>query len=236
MEKSITTYKYTDFILYSYWRASCPWRVRIALNLKEIDYKIVPINLLKGEDESESYLKINPHGKIPTLEFKITEYINGNEISSKTERLFESTVIIEFLEENFPDKYSFSPKDNNFEKYKIKAFALHVACNIHPIQNINVLNKVKSLNCDSLEFAKYFILGGLESLEESVKSTKGKYCFGDNVTLADIYLYPQLYWFKRNNIDLKSLFPTLYEIQQNLSTLKAFIDAEPENQIDAIKI
>lgn len=235
MENSVKSYKYSDFVLYSYWRASCPWRIRIALNLKGIEYKIVPINLLKGEDESESYLKINPHGKIPTLEFKITEYLNDNEVSNKTERLYESTVILEFLEETFPDNYPLLPKDNIIEKCKIKSFALHVACNIHPIQNINVLNKIGSLNCDKLEWAKFFICTGLESLEDLVKNTKGKYCFGDVVTMADIYLYPQLYWFKRNNIELKTLFPTLYEIQQNLSVLKAFIDAEPENQIDAVK-
>lgn len=229
-------YEYSDLVLYSYWRASCPWRVRLALNLKQIPYKIIPVNLLKNEHDQEDYLKLNLHGRIPTLEFKANSIENGVIVKSETKCIHESTAIIEFLEEAFPDKYPLYPKgDNNLlERCKIKALALHVASNIHPIQNLNVLNKVESLGQDKLEWAKHFINCGLSSLEQDLKESKGKYCYGDTITLADIYVYPQLYFFKRNNLSLDD-FPLLKEVQRNLSEHPAFVDAEPENQIDALK-
>lgn len=231
-------YEYKDIVLYSYWRASCPWRVRLALNLKQIPYKIIPVNLLKQEHDNEDYLKLNLYGRLPTLEF-IVDTINasnGETIKSEKKYLHESTAIIEFLEEAFPDKFPLYPKGENslLERCKIKALALHVACNIHPVQNLNVLNKVESLGHDKIEWAKQFINCGLSSLEQDLKETKGKYCYGDSITLADIYVYPQLYFFKRNNFSLDE-FPLLKEVQKNLSEHSAFIDAEPENQIDAVK-
>lgn len=229
--------EYKDFILYSYWRASCPYRVRLALNLKEIPYTIKPINLLKKEDYSEEYLKINSHGRLPILEFTVVKTCKKvkTTVTSYVERLSESTSILEFLEEAFPDKYPLYPseKDKIIEKNKIKALAYHLGFNIHPIQNIHVLQKVGELGQDKLEWAKHFIYDGLTSLEVELKLTKGKYCWGDKVTFVDIYLIPQLYFFKRYNISIEEKFPVISEIAKNLSVIPAFIKAEPENQIDA---
>lgn len=227
--------EYSDFILYSYWRASCPWRVRLALNLKEIPHKIQPINLLKKEHQSEDYLKINKFGRLPCLEFTETKFKNKEKIGSTKRYIAESTAIIDFLEEVFPNKFPLLPqgKDQLLDKIKIKSLAYHVACNIHPLQNLNVLNKVESQGQDKIEWAKFFIKSGLTSLEQELKETKGKYCYGNEITLADIYLYPQLYFFKRNNVSLEE-FPIISEIQKNLKEHPAFIKAEPENQIDAV--
>lgn len=228
--------EYSDFVLYSYWRATCPWRVRLALNLKEIPHIIKPINLLEKENLSEDYLKINKFGRLPCLEFTVTKSVNNQKVSSEKSYITESTAIIDFLEEIFPDKYPLVPHSNEnlLLKTKIKALSYHIACNIHPIQNLSVLNKVDSLGHDKIEWAIHFIDIGLKYLEEELKETKGKYCFGDSVTLIDVYLYPQLYFFKRYNISLEA-YPTLSAISKNLSELPAFIKAEPENQIDAKK-
>jgi maleylacetoacetate isomerase len=233
-----TKTEYSDLVLYSYWRASCPWRVRLALNLKQIPYKIIPVNLLKQEHDKEDYLKLNLHGRVPTLEFSVNTVnaSNGDIIKSERRYLHESTAIIDFLEEAFPDKFPLYPKgeDSLLERCKIKAIAQHIACNIHPIQNLNVLSKVESLGHDKIEWARHFINCGLSSLEQDLKEFKGKYCYGDSITLADIYVYPQLYFFKRNNLSLDE-FPLIKKVQKNLSEHPAFVDAEPENQIDALK-
>jgi maleylacetoacetate isomerase len=217
--------KYSDFILYSYWRASCAWRVRIALNMKGIEYTIKPIDLLKGEQKSEEYLKINTFGRLPCLEF--IETIGE---TKKLHRLVESTAIIEFLEEAFPDKTPLLPKDPIL-RAKVKAYCYHIACNIHPMQNLNTLNKVESIGYDKIKWAYEFVRNNLLVLETEISSSMGKYCFGDEVTMADVFLIPQLYFFKRFNKPMDE-FPSIVKVQENLSKLEPFVIALPENQID----
>lgn len=219
------TSKYSNFVLYSYWRASCAWRVRIALNMKGIEYIIKPIDLLKGEHKSEEYLKINKFGRLPCLEF--TEKVGETE---RLIRLVESTAIIEFIEEVFPDKNPLLPKDPIL-KAKVKAYCYHIACNIHPMQNLNTLNKVESIGYDKIEWAHEFIRNNLLILETEISSTMGKYCFGDEITMADIFLIPQLYFFKRFNKPT-SEYPSILKVQENLEKIEAFVKALPENQID----
>jgi len=220
--------KYSNFILYSYWRASSAWRVRIALEVKGIEYVIKPINLLKKEHLAEDYLKINKHGKLPCLEFTV-ERNNQKEVM----RIVESLAIIEFLEEIYPEKPSLLPRNDLYLKTQIKAFALHIACNIHPIQNVSVLSKVESLGQDKLEWGKHFVSKGLKTIEESLKETKGKFCFGDTVTLADVFLLPQLYFFKRNKLSLDE-YPLIKEVLENSQKELWYSKSEPEGQIDAV--
>ena len=238
MEKNEKFYEYSEFKLYSYWRASCPYRVRLYMNLKKIPYTVIPVNLLKKENLSEEYLNKNSHGKIPLLEF--TEKVYSDEsktklIESEVKYIVDSNVIIEFLEEIYPENPLLPKgKDNLILRSKIKALAMHIACSIHPIQNISVLSHVEYLQQDKLEWAKHFIFSGLRSVEQELKYSKGLYCFGDTITLADVYLIPQLYQFKRNHWSFEE-FPLIKEIFDNCSKLEAFKDAEPENQIDAVK-
>lgn len=224
MEKKGNTY--SNFILYSYWRASCAWRVRIALNLKGIEYTIKPINLLKGEQKQKEYLEVNKYGRLPCLEFTKEDETGKKEII----RLVESTAIIEFLETVFPDKYSLYSEDPILTA-KIRAVSSHIACNIHPMQNLSTLQKVEEIGGDKKAWAFYHINRNLAVLEDELKETMGKFCFGDKVTLADVYIIPQLYFFKRFNEPLTD-YPNIVKIQKNLEELDAFKLADPNSQID----
>ena len=217
---------YSDLVLYSYWRASCSWRVRIVLNLKGIKHTIKPINLLKSEHKGKEYLEVNKYGRIPVLEFKETE---GDK--SKIVRIHESTAIIDFLEEVFTDK-PLLPIEDPVLKSKVKAICYHIACNMHPMQNLMTLQKVESIGYDKLTWAFEFLDKNLIPLEEEIQSTRGKYCFGDKITLADVYLIPQLFFYVRFNKPLTD-YPNLKEIKENVEKINEFIDASPEKQIDS---
>lgn len=224
-----TYQRFSNFILYSYWRSSCSWRVRIVLNILKISYEIKPIHLVKGggEQYSEIFKTLNPAQKVPVLEF----FDNSN---NKKLHISESNAIIEFLIENFPDNdTTLLPKDT-IQRARVRILYNHIACNIQPIQNLPVLNKVNEYNVNKAEWAKYWITKGLDSFEELVKETKGTYCVGDNVTLADIYLVPQLYNARRFNVELDK-FPNLLEVEANVKNLESFIQASPDNQPDAEK-
>lgn len=221
--------KFTNFILYSYWRASCAYRVRLALNMKNIEYKMKYINLLKSEHKDKHYEDINLFGRIPTLEF--TEVTSDNkEIKHK---LVESNAIIDFLEEAFPDSYNLYPKDI-VKKHEVKSLVSHIACNIHPLQNLNTLKYVDSLGVDKMKFAFHFVHENLAKVDQLLSKTKGKYCFGDKVTAADCFLIPQLYFCKRFNESLDN-YSNIVEVQKNLEKLEEFKKAAPENQEDAVK-
>lgn len=212
--------------LYSYWRSSCSYRVRIALNLKGIEYQIHPIHLLKegGQQYSDEYKKLNPSCKVPTLEV-FDE--NGNSVY-----ISESTAICEYLEEVYSD-VPLLPKQP-IERAKVRAVYNAISSNIQPIQNLPVLNKISEIGGNKMEWGKYWIDRGLESVEQLVTQYRGKYCVGDQITLADAYLVPQLYNARRFNVDLTK-FPNLIEIEERLLSEWAFDNAKPENQLDAEK-
>lgn len=213
---------FNNFILYSYWRSSCSWRVRIVLNLKNIKYEIKPINLLKGEQRIDTYEEINPFKKLPSLVFDKYDNENTNKVI-----LQESTAICEFLEENYPEN-NLLPKDP-INRAQVRAIYSHIACNIQPIQNLPVLNKIEELGYKKTEWAKEWITSGLRDLEKMVKCFRGKYCYGDQITLADAFLVPQLYNARRFNVNMDE-FPNLVEIDANLKEVEAFRLAAPENQ------
>jgi len=221
--------RFSNLVLYSYWRSSCSWRCRLALNLLKIQYEYKAIHLVKngGENHSEEFHKLNPAEKVPVLE------LFDNQQNKKV-YLNESSAIIEFLIENFKnEKVSLLPEDS-FLKAKTRTLYNHISCNIQPIQNLPVLNKVAESNINKVDWANFWINKGLENFEEMVKETKGKYCVGNDITIADIYLIPQLYNARRFNVDV-SKFSNLIEIESNLKDLDEFIKASPENQPDAEK-
>jgi maleylacetoacetate isomerase len=217
--------KYKNFNLYSYWRSSCSWRVRIALNHKGIEYKTTAIHLVKegGQQLKDDFAKLNPMQRVPALEF---------EADGKHQVLVESMAICEFLEEVFPEK-SLLPKDSVL-RGKARAICSEIASGIQPLQNLSVLNHVEKLGFNKSEWAKEYITKGLTALEKLVEETKGKYCVGDEVTLADAFLVPQLYNARRFNVDVAA-FPNIQEIEKNLSEVEAFISAHPDKQPDAEK-
>lgn len=212
--------------LYSYWRSSCSWRVRIALNMKSIKYEYKPVHLLRdgGEQLKDDYSELNPMKQVPTL------IIDGMPVS-------QSGAILQYLEETRPEKplLPASPRDRAI----VRKLCDIIGTGIQPIQNLAVLKWVMSQyddqetkNAKKLEFGCHWITVGFEALERELKKTAGSFCFGDIVTLADLYLVPQVYNAKRFNVDLTK-FPTICRINDALSKIPEFISAEPANQPDA---
>jgi maleylpyruvate isomerase len=211
--------------LYTFFRSSASYRVRIALNLKGLDYEHAPIHLRRGGGEqfSPAYRVKNPQALVPTLE-------DGGR------PLTQSLAIIEYLEERYPDP-PLLPKDPA-DRAAVRAMALAIACEIHPLQNLKVLNYVKGeLKQDEAaanRWAQHWIEAGLAALEQMVLAVqkRGKFCFGDTPTVADLCLVPQLGNARRFGCDL-SAFSTLVGIGAHCATLPAFVKAAPENQPDA---
>lgn len=215
-----------ELILYSYYRSSAAFRVRIALNLKGLKPEIRPVHLLKdgGQQHTEDYKRMNPLQLVPTL-------------VSDGQAIAQSLAIIEYLEEIAPQP-PLLPKGAQ-ARARVRQLALMVACDIHPIANLRVLKYLKRrLGADEaalLEWQRHWIAEGLAALEAKLSgnSETGIFCHGDSPTMADICLVPQLYNARRRvEMDL-SPYPTLLRIEEAACKLPAFDAARPENQPDA---
>ena len=206
--------------LYSYFRSSAAYRVRIALNLKKLSYETEPVHLVKNEQLLESYKAINPSQLVPTL-------IDGAYTFS------QSISILEYLEEQYPTQ-PLLPKDI-IERAKVRAFAQSIACDIHPINNLRVLKYLQndlSLNDEQKKYwYQHWIVEGFKSLEAQLEHSNGQFCFGTQPTFADCCLIPQVYNAKRFKVDL-SPFPKIESIYQHCLTIPAFLHAVPEQQPD----
>ena len=211
--------------LYTFFRSSASYRVRIALNLKALNCEQVPIHLRRGGGEqfSATYKAINPQALVPALE-------DAGRI------LTQSLAIMEYLEERYP-KPPLLPADPA-DRALVRSMALIIACEVHPIQNLRVLvhlkNNLKQSDDDLNFWARHWIDLGLSAFEQIVVSSpkQSRFCFGDTPTLADICLVPQLANARRFGCDL-SAYPTLLQIEKACSALPAFADAAPEKQPDA---
>ncbi|CAI2316001.1 unnamed protein product [Caenorhabditis sp. 36 PRJEB53466] len=206
-------------ILYSYWRSSCSWRVRIALSLKNIDYEYRPIDLFSEESKSNpEFVKHNPARKVPTL------VINGLSLS-------ESLAIIEYLDEAYPEP-PLLPKELEKRAY-VRAIALHVASGIQPLQAISIhkmLNDKEPGFGDS--WCNHFVTKGFKALEELLIKHSGKYCVGDQLTIADIVLPSIIFNANIYKVDM-SPYPTMNRINATLAELPHFKAAHPDAQPDA---
>jgi maleylacetoacetate isomerase len=211
--------------LYSFFRSSASYRVRITLNLKRLDYRQIPIHLRRGGGEhlAPSYKAVNPQGLVPTLE-------DGGRL------IPQSLAIIEYLEERYPEP-ALLPRDPA-DRAVVRGMALAVACEIHPIQNLRVLNYLRGELKHSEEevnaWARHWIALGLSALEQTVLSISRQpgFCFGEAPSMADLCLVPQLYNARRFGCDL-SPYTALLAVEANCSALPAFAKAAPENQPDA---
>ena len=205
--------------LYSYFRSSCSYRVRIALHLKNIPfvYKAVHLTKAGGEQYGEDFIKLNPLSQVPCLK-------TGDKV------LTQSLPIIQYLDALHPDPPLF-PKDT-FAKSEILSFCEMINSSIQPLQNLSVLNKISEMGGDRDGWAKEWIERGLFALEAFLKSRAGKFCFGDRLTSADVFLIPQLYNGRRFQVEIAS-FPVLKRVESRCLTLSAFQKALPENQPDA---
>lgn len=211
--------------LWNYYRSGTSHRVRIALNLKQIAWQYKELNLLKQDHKAEQYLAINPQGLAPAMI-----------VQGKT--LTQSPAMLEYIEERWPTP-PLLPTDLT-ERAKVRAMAMLISCDIHPLNNLRVLNEVKSLTKDDtlpVDWIHKWISLGLTALESTLVKDKQRdlnYCFGDAPGLAECYLIPQVYSAKRFNMDM-SAFPAINRIDKTCASLQAFIDAHPDNQPDAPK-
>jgi maleylpyruvate isomerase len=207
--------------LFSYWRSSAAYRVRIALNLKGIEYETVALHLLQGEHKRDDYLALNPLGLVPALELD-----DGRVLT-------QSTAIIQWLNDSYPTP-PFLPEDS-FESARIMSWVHTVACDIHPLNNVGVMNFLKEplgVDPEQVRTTWYhkWLRRGFDSLETQL--TDGPYCYGDSLTMADIYLVPQVYNAHRFKLDFSN-FPRIQSICDQCNKLDAFKAAQPENQPDA---
>lgn len=205
--------------LFTYFRSSAAYRVRIALNLKAINHELSAVNLLKSEQQGDAYLEKNPQGLLPALE-------------TEQGMLGQSLAILEWLEDTHQDT-PLLPTDI-WQKAQVRNFCYAIACDIHPIDNLRVLKYLSSeLNVSDEqknEWYRHWVIEGFKKLE--VMLGDSEFCFGDKPTLADVCLVPQVFNALRFKVDMTA-FPKIAAIYERCNQLQAFIDAAPENQPDA---
>jgi len=208
--------------LYAYWRSSSSWRVRIGLHLKGVPFAVRPVDLRAGEQRAPDHLARSAMGQVPVLEV---------EEGGRTLRLVQSMAILEWLEERYPAP-PLLPGDAE-GRARVRALAEHVNAGIQPYQNQAVLQWLRARG-EGLDtgWVRHWISAGLTGLERAIADGAGRYCHGDAVTLADLYLVPQLYGARRFDVDLAP-FPTLVRIEAACRLLPAFRSAEPDAQPDA---
>lgn len=205
--------------LFTYYRSSAAYRVRIALNYKGIQYQPEPVNLLTGEHKQEEYHQISPQGLVPALR------LDDGRI------LTQSPAILEWLEENHPTP-ALLPADS-YQRSMVRSWASIIACDIHPIDNLRVLNYLTDefgINDEQKKaWYHYWIKLGFDALEPQIQAAP--YCYGDQVSMVDIYLIPQVYNALRFQLDMTN-YPKILGAYENCNRLDAFIEAAPENQPD----
>lgn len=214
-----------DLRLYTYWRSTAAYRVRIALNLKKLRHELIPVHLTRngGEQHRDDYLALNPQGLVPTL-------LDGERI------LRQSLAILEYLDEVYPEPplLPATPRD----RARVRGIADVIACDVHPLNNLRVLQfleKEMALGDNSRKnWYHYWLEQGFSALEALLADhpSTGIFCEGDEPSFADICLVPQVYNARRFEFDLEP-YPTVTRIEEACLALEPFADAAPENQPDA---
>lgn len=207
--------------LYTYYRSTSSYRVRIALALKGLSFRALPVNLLQGEHRQAGYLGINAQARVPTLR------TDGGEL------LVQSPAIIEYLEEAYPLP-ALLPA-GAAQRAKARAVAAIIGCDIHPLHNVSVLNRLREAGQDEVQinqWISHWTSQGLGAVEQVIG--EGGYCLGDTPGLADVYLIPQLYAAERFGVDL-GRYPRIRRVAALAQQHPAFIQAHPSRQPDTPK-
>ena len=208
--------------LYHYWRSSCSWRVRIALNWKQIPFELVPVHLVAngGEQHSAEHRALNPMRELPVL-------------SIDDVHIGQSMAILEYLEEAYPSP-ALLPADA-LERARVRQMAEVVNSGTQPLQNQRVMKYLGSgfdfSREQQLAWSRYWIALGLRGLEALVDKHGGDFCHGDAVRFADLCLVPQLYNARRFEVDIAE-FPNLTQVEARLNQLPAFAASHPDRQPD----
>ena len=206
--------------LYTYFRSTAAYRVRIALNLKGLEYESLYINLKTGEQRRSDFLQVNPQGLLPVLEH------DGL-------RITQSGAIIAYLQELYPEP-NLAPEDLKGRTIA-RQISLIIANDIHPINNLRVLqylqNELSVDDAEKLDWYNHWVHAGFEPLEAILSKSAGHFCIGDKVSIADTCLVPQVYNAERFGLDLSS-YPNIIRVNANCLELDAFDKARPELQED----
>ena len=206
--------------LHGYFRSTAAWRVRIALALKGLPCDQAFRHLRRGEQRSPEYLELNPQGLVPAL------------VVDTGDVLTQSLAIIEYLDETHPQPPLLP--SSPLGRAKVRAFAEAIACDIHPVQNLRVLDRLRALGLEEAEvqaWARDVIGQGLTACERLVADQAGPFAFGDSPGLADLCLVPQLFNARRFGVDVR--WPRLLAVEEACAGLPAFVSSRPESQPDA---
>ena len=208
-------------ILHSAWRASAPYRVRIALNLKGVPYDYAPVNLLAGQQKSPEYRTLNAQGLVPALE------VDGRVLT-------QSLSIIEWLDETHPEP-PLLPKDA-FDRATVRTMVGIIACDIHPVNNLRIMKALAALGVDEdgrNTWARRWITEGFDALEPMVARHGQGWSFGDTPTMSDCCLVPQVNNAQRFGVDLAP-YPAISSVAEAAQAHPAFVAAHPNQQPDAV--
>ncbi len=207
-------------VLHGYYRSSASWRVRIALALKQVPVEQHPHHLRRGEQRAADYLALNPQGLVPTLELG-----DGRVLT-------QSLAIIEYLDALYPDP-PLLPSDE-YDRARVRAFALAIACDIHPVQNLKILQRLRTLEAGEEQIQQWIvdtITEGFDACTQLLPPSPGPFCFGDRPGLADLCLVPQLANARRFNVPMR--WPRLDAIDEHCRNHPAFAAADAAVQPDA---
>ena len=210
--------------LYSAWRATAPYRVRIGLALKDVPYDYAALDLIKGEQREPAYQAVNRQKLTPALD------LGGGRV------LTQSLSILEWLEEEYPEP-PLLPK-TSLDRQAVRAMALIIACDIHPLNNTRVGRKLHQMGIDQagiLEWTQGWIRDGFDALEPMVARYGGGYAFGESPTIADCCLIPQVYSANRYQVDLAP-WPAIQAVNARALAHPAFQAAHPDKQPDAVPL
>ncbi|WP_372867283.1 maleylacetoacetate isomerase [Pseudomonas sp.] len=215
-----------ELLLYGYWRSSAAYRVRIALNLKGLDYRQVPVHLVRegGQQHSAEYRALNPQELVPLL-------VDGGNAGV---RIAQSIAILEYLEESFPVP-ALLPADPA-QRAQVRALALHIACDLHPLNNLRVLQYLSAelgvSDAAKDAWYRHWLHAGLAAVEQGLEVFAGRLSLGDRPGYLEACLIPQLYNARRFNCDLAG-YPRILAMAARCEALEAFRQAVPEVQPDA---
>jgi maleylpyruvate isomerase len=206
--------------LYSYWRSSSAWRARIALAAKHLPHELVTVNLARGEQNEAPFRQLNAMSQVPVLEA---------DEDGQVFRVTQSIAIIEYLEERFPERPLLPA--NRADRARARELAQIVNSGMQPLQNLSLQRTFEQSGIDVAPFRKQALEKGLVALEKNAAPTAGRFLVRDGVTLADIYLVPQMASARRFGVDLEP-FPTLRRVDAECSALAEFQSAHPNAQPD----
>ena len=208
--------------LYSYWRSSSAWRVRLGLAWKRVTHELVLVDLVRdgGEQNRPEFRQRNPLGQVPVLEVSAA----GQEL-----RLTQSVAILEYLEERFPER-PLLPRSTE-DRARVRQFVEIVNSGMQPFHNLGLRRAFEAAHTDPLPYMQGAIARGLDALEALATTTAGRYLVRDGVTLADMYLIPQLYNARRFHVELGP-YPTLLRVEGECNALGEFQSAHPNAQPD----